>query len=364
MTLDGAINFYETDMFVIYTMNSTTTGQYCVVLPKNETGTYNMLVDLHMKSLFDAVSGGSKTKQDLIDEVSGEYESILSKYASGILVLPMFSEELLKNTVISGDKQKMFDETKKIGAITSELYKKLTDAGVEKQKIDQKIIMVEKTEEDKKFVEWLEEQMPNFVEGLDYQEFSPKKEEKNPFMNGNPFDIASNVSEVPDVSTSVPKQETVIPNNIFDAVSPSIPAEPVVPDVPKVETPVVPSENESPASGGVDLFGTPVASNTSNVVSSPSGYTPSVATSNEEENHSNVDVPKPVSNVELEGTTTFNPIPDERSEKVESEDSVDEGRSGSKGFANLLILVVILVGVTIASVELGKFLYSVYGAGV
>ena len=59
MTLEGAININETDSYIIYTMNSVTTGQYGVVVPKNVTGTLNMLVDLHMKSSFDGVINGS-----------------------------------------------------------------------------------------------------------------------------------------------------------------------------------------------------------------------------------------------------------------------------------------------------------------
>ena len=33
----------------------------------------------------------------------------------------------------------------------------------------------------------------------------------------------------------------------------------------------------------------------------------------------------------------------------------------SNGFVNLAILLVILVGVTLVSIELGKFLYNTYG---
>ena len=50
MTLEGAINLSEANDYIVYTMNSVTTGQYGVVIPKNIIGTLNMLVDLHMKS--------------------------------------------------------------------------------------------------------------------------------------------------------------------------------------------------------------------------------------------------------------------------------------------------------------------------
>ena len=129
MTLEGAINLNETTDYIIYTMNSVTTGQYGVVVPKNINGTLNMLVDLHMKGLFDGVSNGTKTKDELVNLITEEYNKLKTKYAEGMLVMPMIDEANFNNTIATGDKQKMFDEVKKIGAITSELYKKLTEAG-------------------------------------------------------------------------------------------------------------------------------------------------------------------------------------------------------------------------------------------
>ena len=148
MTLNGANVFFDTTDYTIYTMNSVNTGRYCVVLPKNNNGTYNMLVDLHMQNAFDSVSNGSKTKEQLVEEIKNEYMGVKTKYNDGILVLPMIDENLYANAVITNDKQKMFDKVKKIGAITSEIYKKLTDDGIDKQKIDQKIIIIIKNNDD------------------------------------------------------------------------------------------------------------------------------------------------------------------------------------------------------------------------
>jgi len=372
MILEGANKFSEANDYIIYTMNSMTTGQYCAVLPKNISETLNMLIDFRGKKSFDAVSMGGKTKEELVEEISKEYLNLKKKYVSGILVLPMIDEAGLDNAIMVGDKQKMFDETKHIGAITSELYKKLTDIGIEKQKIDQKIIIVEKNEKDEKFVAWLKEQMPNFVDGMLYSEVEEKSVFENPFMPNE---------------SSVMSEQSVSSGGIFDQIpSPVMNANPIPPAQPTansvvepVTTPVVepvsmPSENTS-----FDLFGsvpaTPaqpavVESVKPEVVSSP--VTP------------DVEAPKPVQNVDLEGTITFNPIPEPQLQtqpqqqpvNVETPNvasqtisvnnnenvGVSEERKSSKGFANLLILLVVLIGVTIASIELGKFLYSVYGA--
>lgn len=381
MTLEGAINFNETENYIIYTMNSSTTGQYGVVMPKNITGTLNMLVDLHMKGSFDSVGSGAKTKEQLVSEISEEYNKLKTKYADGMLVIPMIDEGMFQNAVVNSDKQKMFDEVKKIGAITSELYKKLTDSGVEKQKIDQKIIIVEKNQDDEKFVVWLKEQMPNFVDGIRYSELVTTQDVVNPFVDSN--SIFGPVAPAPKEEPVAPSAPVSAPS-IFDTPAPVAPVAPVVPVVaPVVEQPspvvaeqatsVVPEQQANNSANnvdaGVDIFGIPmsvqgVTDNVSSVQQSSSATEPVVAAPVAPE-------PKPVESASLEGTTTFNPIPTpvpsntENNSVVNQEDNSEGGSAvehASKGFANLIILVVILIGVTIASIELGKYLYSVYGA--
>lgn len=377
MTLEGAINLNETNDYIIYTMNSVTTGQYGVVVPKNVSGTLNMLVDLHMKSSFDSIGIGTKTKEQLVSEISDEYSKLKAKYADGMLVMPMIDEAVFQSTVLNGDKQKMFDEVKKIGAITSELYKKLTESGIDKQKIDQKIIVVEKNGEDEKFVAWLKEQMPNFVDGILYSELSPVQSVVNPFVDSNdifgPATSQAVVSEEETAVTSTP----VSGGGIFDNVAPVAPVAPAVASsvsvgsVPAVgEVPVVNSVNVPEPSVSADLFGTPANSQSSVGVGAPVenvsvqsfGSTASPAPVQQ----SVVEGPRPVESAMLDGTIAFTPIPNHPNNPVEvapaTEEETTETNKGSKGFANLVILLVVLVGVTLISIELGKYLYSVYGA--
>ena len=412
MTLEGAINFNETENYTIYTMNSVTTGQYGVVMPKNIVGTLNMLVDLHMKDSFGAVSSGAKTKEQLIGEISEEYNKLKSKYTDGMLVIPMIDEAMFENAVINNDKQKMFDEVKKIGAITSELYKKLTESGVEKQKIDQKIIIVEKNQNDENFVSWLKEQMPNFVDGISYSELVGTETISNPFMSNNDIfgpapveapKVETTPVETPKVETNLSETNTTINfGSVFDSptpvttnpvpepVAPVVP-EPVVsmPETPVQPEPVVPAtpvvEEPKPVeNANVDIFGIPT-----DVQGAPTSVTPVTANPTPESvepvvpepvvsvpetpvqpepvtpTAPVVEEPKPVESAMLEGTIAFTPIPNHPNNPVEeatNAEDVDDSKGKSKGFANLIILLVILVGVTIASVELGKYLYSVYGA--
>lgn len=365
MTLDGAINLNETNDYIIYTMNSASTGQYGVVVPKNINGTLNMLVDLHMKSLFDSVGNGTKTKEQLVSEISDEYNKLKGKYVDGMLVMPMLDEALFQSTILNGDKQKMFDEVKKIGAITSELYRKLTEQGIDKQKIDQKIILVEKTNEDVSFVSWLKEQpsMANFIDGFLYSELNAPAQVVNPFVDSNSL-------------FGQPQEAAPVVNDLFANSTPAtpvmsveqpVPVAPVAPEVPVA--PAQPVVTPTP-SAPVDLFGNAPAVQPQVVASPVAPVTPAPVAQTEQPvvNQASsaapvVEGPKPVDAAMLEGTTAFTPIPNHPNNPVEesTEDTVPEAK-GSKGFVNLAILLVVLVGVTLISIELGKYLYSVYGA--
>ena len=378
MKLEGANAFSENNLFTIYTVNSMTSGEYAVVMPKEVMGTVNMLIDFHQKSFFDNLISGSKTKDDLMKVLEGEYNFIKNTYSNFMLVLPMFDENSYISIVNSKDKQKMFDEVKKIGAITSEVYKKVTESGFNAQNIDQKIIVLKKTNEDTSFVEWLKEQMPNFVEGLKYQEV--KQEAVNPFMGVNPFGPAP---------VENPTSTTVHPsgNSIFDTpVTPQqvVQPEPVVAptpnndifgnSTPQTSSPVQQPSNETPVESTNSIFGNPTPIQpTVEPTQQTQSTMPNIGFSTPTENVSTpVATPQPINTVDLEGTTAFRPIPGDTtqvqntnpsSQPVEEKsiEEVQEEHKASKGIANLLILLVILVGVTLASIELGKFLYNVYG---
>ena len=399
MTLEGAINLSETNDYIVYTMNSVTTGQYGVVVPKNIMGTLNMLVDLHMKSSFDGVINGSKTKDGLVSEITEEYTKLKSKYVDGMLVMPMIDEVEFSAIVNNSDKQKMFDEVKKIGAITSELYKKLTEQGIDKQKIDQKIIIVEKSLEDERFVNWLKEQsnMANFVDGFKFSDLNPVQEVVSPFTsNNNIFDSSPVQQEVvtPVVQEVVPQaesvvQETVNVGGIFDNQAPTVApvapvVEPVVASAPVMpeQPPVMQSQTVTPVvepvvtpTPSVDLFGQNTSVASAPVQSAPAQPSsvqaqPSPAPVTPEQQpvqQSAVEGPKPVDAAMLEGTIAFTPIPNHPNNQVEgaatdNQGVVDSGENKSKGFVNLLIIVVILAVVTFISIELGKYLYGIYGA--
>lgn len=344
MTLEGANNFSENSNSTIYTINSQQTGQYSIVMPKNTDKEISMLIDLNMKPAFDSVINNSMTKESLVQQINEEYTYINNTYPSGVLVFPMLDINLLTSSINSGDKQKIFDETKKIGSITSEIYKKLNDAGVDKSKINQKIIIVEKTDVDNKFVSWLEEQMPNFVDGISYNELKNKQSNQpsssDPFASINPF------------TGEASKVQTAPPTNDIFASAPS----------PQSQIP----EQQNISEQTNDIFSQPKQDTNQQETVNP--------TNTNEQN--DIFEPKPIQNSHLETTQVLQTAPEQQNQTpsptapstnttptVESEESqVNELDKKSGGFANLLILLVILVVVTVVSIELGKFLYNTFGA--
>lgn len=354
MTLEGANNFFENNDFILYAMNSAQTGQYCVVVPKNLGNAVSMLVDINMKTLFDSLMSNTITKEQLVEKIEEEYKFVNNSYAGSILVLPMLDMNVLSSAVNSGDKQRMFDETKKIGGITSELYRKLTESGVDKSGVSQKIIIVENSEIDIRFVEWLKVQMPNFVDGVSLSELKSKSStpvnDVNPFANVNPFtsepEVASTVEPIAPVTNDIfgvspannvdaplGEQKTNDTFGIFDS-QPAVQSE-IAPVAPTIE-PAAPVNNVNPFEPqpvqSVSLNNEPV--------------------NNQVPNEQVVATEVPVQNQPVTELPTTN----------EEGDEVNELDKKSGGFANLLILVVILVGVTFVSIELGKYLYSIFGA--
>lgn len=356
MNLTGANSFSENNDYTVYTINSNQNGQYSVVVPKNTDGQLSMLVDLNMKNDFDALISNSITKESLLEKIAQEYNKVKENNPQGILVFPMMDSTNLANAINSNDKQKIFDETKKIGGITSELYKNLTESGIDKSRINQKIMIVEKNEIDTKFVDWLKGQMPNFVEGFKMQTSEPVKEQNNnPFEGFNPFGTPESVDNTINNESVIPTSptptettttETIQPNNdIFASPEPvqssemvtppeekkeetTVPTpEPVVTETPKVEENVEPQPINSVSLESTQVIPQPENTNVSTT----------------QENTNQPATPEPTNNESVAPSTN----------------SIDK-KSG--GFANILILLVILVVVTIGSIELGKFLFNTFGA--
>ena len=206
--------------------------------------------------------------------------------------------------------------------------------------------------------------MPNFVSSVSMSEFTAINE--NPFVANEPANniFGAPVVETPNVTDNVVNNtnvvnETVVPNNNIFNEQPA--TESVA--VPVVETPVqqpvVESNNAVP-----NIFG---EQSVQPAVPVTETVAPVVEASVQQPV---VEEPKPVQSVELDKTVTFSPVNENTvaqpittpvTENTEMPAGEGEVARKSNGFVNLAILLVILVGVTLASIELGKFLYNTYG---
>ena len=351
MNLEGAISFSENDVSNIYTMNSSSAGQYCVIVPKNPDGVLSMLVDFSKKDLFDSLTNGTISKDDLLKEINEEYSKLRENYSSGMLIFPMMVKSDLDSAVNNDDKQKMFDGTKKIAAFTSDVYKKVIDSGVDKAKISQKIIIVENDETDSKFVTWLKEQQPNFVDSVKYDK------PNNDTVQNNTVDV--DIFGAPAVEPQPVTGDIFASNNVEEQVE----------NVPEVESLDNPEVTQEPEVANNDIFGGEA------VVDSVEPVNEIIDNSNDGINQETTDEqpmePRPIENVSLNNETqpvnntdlNVEPQPEQNvvSEATNEENDVSVDKK-SGGFANLLILLVILAVVTVVSIEFGKFLFNTFNA--
>ncbi len=377
MTLPGANILNENNDYTVYTVNSNQNGQYSLILPKDTEGEISMLVDINMKNDFDALVANTITKESLLEKLDKEYSKVKETNPHGIVVFPMMDAESLTNAVNSNDKQKIFDETKKIGRITSELYENLTEAGLDKSRINQKIMILEKNATDTKFVDWLKTQMPNFVDGIKMEqeqtnavespaiESAPEPVPEAPTAEENPViptDIFSEpIAETPaaeEISTPEPMpapEAPVMPEPV--AETPAVEETPTPEPMPAPEAPVMPEPvAETPAVEETPAP-EPMPAPEAPVMPEPVAETPAAE-------ETPVVEPQPINSVSIENTQAIPPVENnipqpEPAQQAPQTVSIDK-KSG--GFANILIILVILALVTFGSIELGKFLFHTFGA--
>ena len=209
--------------------------------------------------------------------------------------------------------------------------------------------------------------MPNFVIGVNISELQVTTN-VNPFMNEAPSAEPVVPNDIFGVAPTAPVAEETnsVDNNIFNAPPVSEPAPTtVVNDVfntptpaPEVPQQVAPEATPTTVAQPVVEQPTPAQPVTPEPVVAPTS-TEAVVTQPQAEPVA--PAPTEVTATPLEGTTTITPVTDTTSATNEQSTEAVVAKKGSKGFVNLIILLGVLVGVTLISIELGKFLYNTYG---
>lgn len=291
--------------FSVYSLNG---NDICLfVVPEHVNGSLSLYLDLNMESDYKDILSGVKSQQQVIKKIEGDYDLLDNLYKNSVYVVPNFNTSNLSNVLDVNDKQAVFNSITNLAVFTKGIQSVLATKGVS---LDTKINIVVKNEVDNKLGNWLSIQ--NIGKGVSFEELKSNNRSQNmsnPFMNSastssNPFADFQNSQSVVD--------QTVVQSQPSQAV------------------------NNQP------IFG-------DSTVQSPSQ---SQIGQNVQVSSTSVQGPAPVQGVTLESYEQEEVVARPKGRKLEL---------GRKGYVNIVILMAILVGVTLISIQLGKFLYSIYG---
>lgn len=277
------------------------------VVPEKIIGKLSLYLDLNLESDYTLLLQGSKTQQQIIEEIAKDYKVLGASYSNSVYVVPNFNINGLSGAMNVNDKQAIFSSISTIGTKTKEIQSVLASKGIA---LDSKINIVVKSEVDKKFALWLQGQ--NIGTGISFEELK-NKNNVNPFVNNvntssNPF---ANVGES-QIGTS---------NN--------------------VQNPQIMPENNQFAFSNNNAVGE-MKQNDANL-----------------QDTKVIPVPTPVDGATLQGADLDGQTIDVNDSALEN--NVKKRKLGNKGYVNIVILMAVLVGVTLLSIQIGKFLYSIYG---
>ena len=302
------------DSFDVYSLNGNDICLFCV--PNRFNGSMSFYLDLNRDSDYNDLLQGKTNQDSVVSLIKGDYAILKNTHENAILVVPKFDVASLSKAIDSNDKQAIFSSIGGIGKCTKEIQSLLAKKGIA---IDTNINVVIKNDIDNKFAKWLEGQ--NIGKGISFEELKGKSNNVgNPFMaNNNPFvggEVQNNQSSdifsgpINNLEPQINNPEPQINNPNPQIISSEPPVQNVV-------------QGEAQVQGPQPIQGV--------VLEAPH-------MENGQENATGDD--------EQGGTSTAN---------------VGKKKLGNRGYVNIIILMAILVGVTILSIQLGKFLFSIYG---
>lgn len=303
--------------YSIYSLNGNSICLFCV--PENIKGTLGLYLDLNMEKDYNELLQGAKTQQQVVEKVGEDYKLLNGTYPSSVYVVPNFNNVNLSNALNTNDKQAIFNAIGGIGNDTKKIQSILASKGIA---LDSKIIVVEKSDTDKQFANWLKEQ--NIGEGVSFGELNKVQNFGNPFVSAQPLqgEVVNNVS----VSSNPPIFGEPVVQSASDPAQGVQQVHPTQPQmsVPSLQsTQVIPSvQGPAPVQGVV--LENPNLDNTTTLQAQPQGY-------------------------DMNGPS----VAKVRSRKLNN--------INNRGYVNIVVLMAVIVGVTLLSIQLGKFLYSIYG---
>lgn len=194
--------------YTIYQFENRNGYNYFLSIPDQYVKNYQMFIGFPTKDLRDL------PKKDVINEIDEIKKMITSLNKDGIYLLPDIPVEELKQAALENDGKK-YDKIlkEKITPMISEAYQILASYNTAERSINQVIIFVKQTESDRKFVDWFEMNMPNFVHGITYAEikkyyyerlsediYARDEEKEKIFENPNKYDRVNSQTQVNDIA--------------------------------------------------------------------------------------------------------------------------------------------------------------------
>lgn len=151
--------------YTIYQFQNKNAYNYFLAIPDHYVNNYQMFVGFPKKELQDL------PKKDVIAEIDEIKKMITYLNKDGIYLLPDIPLDELEQAAKENDGKKYNKILyERINPMIKEAYQTLSSYKTAEKTINQVIVFVKQTESDRKFIDWFEMNMPNFIHGVSYEE--------------------------------------------------------------------------------------------------------------------------------------------------------------------------------------------------
>jgi len=159
------IEYAKLNGYTIYQFQNRNAYNYFLSIPDHYVNNYQMFIGFSKKDIKNT------PKKDIINEIDEIKKMITSLNKDGIYLLPDIPVSELEQAALENDGKKYNKIlSEKINPMISEAYQILSSYNTAEQTINQVIIFIKQTESDRKFIDWFEMNMPNFIHGITYEE--------------------------------------------------------------------------------------------------------------------------------------------------------------------------------------------------
>lgn len=159
------IEYAKLNGYTIYQFENKNAYNYFLAIPDHYAKNYQMFIGFPKKELKDL------PRKDVISEIDEIKKMITYLNHDGIYLLPDIPVNELEEAARENDGKKynkILNE--RINPMIQEAYQTISSYKTAEKTINQVIVFVKQTESDRKFVDWFEMNMPNFIHGVTYEE--------------------------------------------------------------------------------------------------------------------------------------------------------------------------------------------------